>query len=167
MKGVQAAKQKLQAQLKEVLAKLAAANKAKQALQAQLKEVQAKLAAEKKAKQKLQAIVFHGQHSHVDGYAKDSTMTVVIQPSVLAGEPSDSVEGPEGRLMMTWDRNAAGVRNATSQESAAVSREGQTLIVRGGYYWLKGDLDGSKYSGQYFNPKNELCGSFTILRFKK
>jgi hypothetical protein len=111
----------------------------------------------------LQAIVFHGQHSHVDGYAKDSAMTVVIQPSVLAGEPSDSVEGPEGRLMMTWDRNAAGERNATSQESAAVSREGQTLIVRGGYYWLKGDLNGNKYSGQYFNPKNELCGSFTIL----
>jgi len=110
----------------------------------------------------LQAVVFHGQHSHVDGYAKDSTMTVIIQPSVLAGESSDSVEGPDGRLIMTWDKDAAGVRNATSQQNATVKREGQTLTVRAQYYWLEGKLNGESYSGQYFNPKNELCGSFTL-----
>jgi hypothetical protein len=90
-------------------------------------------------------------------------MTVILQPSVLAGEPADNVEGPNGRLIMTWDKNAAGVRNATSQQSAAtVSREAQLLIVRTGYYWLKGNLNGADYSGQYYNPKNELCGSFML-----
>jgi hypothetical protein len=110
----------------------------------------------------LQAIVFHGQHTHVDGYAKDSSITVILQPRVLAGEPADNVEGPNGRLIMTWDKNAAGVRNATSQQSATVSREAQMLIVRTGYYWLKGNLNGADYSGQYYNPRNELCGSFTL-----
>lgn len=110
----------------------------------------------------LQAIVFHGQHTHVDGYAKDSSITVILQPSVLAGEPTDNVEGPDGRLIMTWDKNAAGVRNATSQQSATVRREAQMLIVRTGYYWLKGNLNGADYSGQYYNPKNELCGSFCL-----
>jgi hypothetical protein len=86
--------------------------------------------------------------THVDGYAKDSFMTVILKPIVLAGEPADNVEGTNCRLIMTWDKNAAGVRNATSQQSATVSREAQLLVVRTQYYRLKGNLNGESYSGQ-------------------
>lgn len=115
----------------------------------------------------LQAIVFHGQHTNVDGYAKNSSMTVILQPSVLAaGDPTDDVEGPDGRLIMTWDKDPAGIRNSTSQQSVIVRREmfmgEQLLILRAQYYWFKGKLNGAYYSGQYYNPKNDLCGSFEL-----
>lgn len=110
----------------------------------------------------LQAVVFHGHHSHVDGYAKDSSMTVIIPPKVLAGEPAATAEGADGRLIITWDKDAKGVRNATSQQHATVTRDGSTVIVHAPYYWLKGELSGESYSGQYFNPKDQLCGTFNL-----
>lgn len=109
------------------------------------------------------SVVFRGLHSHVDGYAKDSPMTVIVWSDVLAGEPSATVKGLGGRLMITWARDAHGVENSMTPQDATVTREGKKLIVQGPYYRLEGELTDEGYSGNYINPRKEHCGSFKLV----